>query len=396
MASRFVSLLVVVALLATNFAAAAPKWNELDGYNFDAYVADFGRAYEKGSKEYAFREAIFNKKLRLIREHNADSKMTWRRGVNMFTDLSDAEWKQYNGAFKSAERPAPSKVHSSALSTTSQKKTLKVPETLDYRTWTSPRVLTAIKHQGSCGSCWAFAATETMESYYALLTGMLPVLSPQQITSCTPSPCQGCGGGDPVLGWIYINSTFHGLTEEWAYPYSNFFFDYRDPNATTSACVNTTNLFPNKHRPYSWFAELNRAGVVGYGSAVANSATSTQSALANEGPLAIGVAAGNWQDYETGIFQNSNATGPNNEWGIDHAVQMVGYGHDGDLHMDYWIVRNSWSTLWGEAGYIRLYRASDPSQEPCSPAAYGPVCGTSGCLADNSWPLVKQNAGQKW
>ena len=391
MTVRFIA--VVVALLAcvvtTASAAGRPKWHELEHYTFDKYVADFGRSYEKGTEEYAFRETIFNRKLSVIRAHNADSKMTWRRGVNMFTDLSDKEWKQFNKATKSPTRQAPAKVHAAPSN-------YKAPLMVDYRTWTNPSVLTAIKHQGSCGSCWAHAATETMEAHYSLHTGLLPVLSAQQITSCTPAPNAGCNGGDPALGFMYINTTYHGLTEEWAYPYSNFFFDYRDPNATTSACVNTTNLFPNKHRPYSWFAELNRAGVVGYGSAVANSATSTQSALANEGPLAIGVAAGNWQDYETGIFQNSNATGPNNEWGIDHAVQMVGYGHDGDLHMDYWIVRNSWSTLWGEAGYIRLYRASDPSQEPCSPAAYGPVCGTSGCLADNSWPLVKQNAGQKW
>jgi len=197
------------------------------------------------------------------------------------------------------------------------------------------------------------------------------------------------------MGWMYFTNNSHGLTEEWAYPYSNFFYNYRDPNSTTAACVNTTDLFPNKH-PYSWFAEINRAGVAGVVSVMPNNATAMVSALATVGPQSISVAAGNWQDYESGIMSNTNASGGDNEWGIDHAVQMIGYGFDGDLDMHYWIVRNSWSTLWGEQGYIRLYRASNPADEPCSPAKYGPVCGTAGCLCDGQYPEVIQNPGQKF
>jgi len=362
-------------------AFARPKWHELEGYTFEQYASDFGRGYEKNSAEWKMREAIFYAKLKVMIAHNKDSTNTWRRGVNQFTDLTESEWRMFNRAYKSPNRPKPTEI----LAATGIPK----PVEIDYRTWTAPRVLTDVKHQGSCGSCWAHSATESIESYYALATGLLPVLSVQQITACV-AVCQGCNGGDAVDAYKYINSSFHGQTEEWAYPYSNFFYDYTNPNATTDACVNTTKKFPNKH-PYNWFADLTRAGVTGYTSVTPNSAAATLEALATRGPLSISVAAGNWQDYETGVFQNSNSTGSNNEWGIDHDVQMVGYGHDGDLNMDYWIVRNSWSTLWGDAGYIRLAR---PSVEPCSPQSFGPVCGTSGCLNDPHFPHVKKNPGQ--
>ena len=214
---------------------------------------------------------------------------------------------------------------------------------------------------------------------------MLPVLSTQQITSCD-TMSDGCNGGDATSAYDYVNST-RGLTEEWAYPFVDFFFNISDPNANTTACKNISKEYPKT--PYTWFAYLNRAGVAGYGAVTPNNATATMSALATLGPLSISVAAGNWQDYESGVMFNDNTNGGENEWGVDHDVQMVGYGTDKELgNIDYWIVRNSWSTLWGEDGFVRLAR---PPHEPCSPSQYGPVCGTSGCLNDPHYPFVTKN-----
>jgi len=370
------ALIVLLALVV--LAAARPKWNDLPTYTFKQFTKDFHRKYPEGSDEYKKRETIFNTKVADMIAHNSDASHSWKRGVNMFTDMTKEEWKRFNAFRKSPNRPAPMSVYKATT------RSENLPMEVDYRTWTSPRVLTEVKHQGSCGNCWANSAAESVESYYALQTGMTPVLSIQQITSCDTAD-DGCNGGDYATGWQYVNST-KGLTEEWAYPFTNFFFNISNPNAPTAPCIDISTLYPPT--PYTWFAELNEAGVLGYSSVTVNDAHSAMEALAKVGPLSISVAAGNWQDYESGVMNNTAKYGPDNEWQIDHAVQMVGYGHDKDLGLDYWIVRNSWSTLWGEDGFVKLLR---PAVEPCSPAAYGPVCGVSGCLCDPQYPLVVKN-----
>jgi hypothetical protein len=369
---------LITFLIAVDAAKSRPKWNELDGYTFDAFMKDFGRRYT--GEEYAKRKAIFEARLESVRRHNADGTRSWKRGVNAFSDMSAEEWRRFNRGVVDADVPAPTFVHTAPTPTDNTP----LPHEVDYRTWTSPKVLTAVKHQGSCGSCWAHSAAESLESYFALLTGRLPVISTQQLTSCTTA-CYGCNGGNPVSAWMYVNTTFHGATEEWAYPFSNFFWNLSNPNEVTAPCTNVTSLYPNK-TPYTWFAELTRVGVAGYVRIESNSAKANMHALATRGPLSVFVAAGNWQDYETGVFENTNSSGANNEWSVDHVVQMVGYGYDKQVNRNYWIVRNSWSTNWGEDGFIRLDR---PDVEPCSPASFGPACGTSGVLYYNHYPIVR-------
>jgi len=83
---------------------------------------------------------------------------------------------------------------------------------------------------------------------------------------------------------------------------------------------------------------------------------------------------------------------------LNHAVQLVGYGTD-EAEGDYWIVRNSWGTGWGEGGYIRLARdaeaqcGTDSTPMDGTACVGGPgndeqhVCGQCGVLFDVSYPL---------
>lgn len=392
--------LVVAAALLAVFAAAAapssrrPKWHELaDGsYTFERYTADFAKGYRAGTAEYAMRQRLFAGALARIRRHNADGAQTWKMGVNAFTDMTPAEWKRFNGFRKGARRSmAPGKVLTGREGTPSG---WAPPRAVD---WRERGAVTPVTHQGSCGNCYAFSAMESMESYYYLLTGRLASLSAQQITSCTPLS-NGCGGGDYAEGWAAINTSGLPLTEEWCYPYTDFFFP-TSGNAPTAACYNISSKFLNK-KPYDWFAELTQVGIDGYNSIAINDADAAVAALAMIGPQSISVAAGNWQWYEEGVFQNTAAAGEDNEWAIDHAVQAIGYGVDTVLvgpnstrkEIGYWLVRNSWSTNWGEQGTIKLWRAlkQNGETEPCSPMQYGPVCGTSGILSDLQYPLVKE------
>ena len=360
---------VLVGLLAI-VALAAPKWHQLAGYSFERYAEDFGRAYPKGSAEWKHREAIFTENLRAIKKHNADATQSYKKGVNQFTDVTRDEFKEYNRYKKSPLRPPMTETYTPTKGET-------LPSTVDYRLNNNPRVLTAIKNQGMCGDCWAHSAVESMESYFAMKTGQLPVLSTQQITSCTQS-MDGCGGGDAVMGWAYVNTTT-GLTSEWAYPFVDIFVP-RMSKSVTSPCKNISKEF----KPFSWYNALTEVGIEGMGQvSPANNAAAAKSALANRGPMSISVAALGWKDYESGVYQNNGNT--TDDWSIDHAVQMVGYGSDSASGKDYWIVRNSWGTLWGEDGFIKLDR---PATEPCN--FWGDVCGTSGCLNGLNYPQVFQ------
>merc|ERR1719162_2212827 len=123
-----------------------------------------------------------------------------------------------------------------------------------------------------------------------------------------------------------------------------------------------------------------------------NDYTALIDAVGNVGPVAISIAAGGsaFQFYGGRVLSDCN------DFVMDHAVQLVGYGTDGGK--DYWLVRNSWGGSWGEKGYIRLQRYGD-GKEPCgtdskpqdgdacdgdtSPRTY---CGECGILSASSYP----------
>lgn len=186
--------------------------------------------------------------------------------------------------------------------------------------------------------------------------------------------------------------------EEWAYPYAmaDYFCLNNSCNgfvpAASTPCVDITKFWAGQPPDKYLFFELNAAGVSGVGVVDSNSPTggpAAMKALRDIGPLSINVAAMNWYSYEEGVYNNSDKNGAYNEWQIDHAVQLVGYGYDKELDENYWLVRNSWSTLWGENGYIRLWRPKGPNAtEPCGHSGSYQVCGTSGCLNDVTFPIV--------
>ena len=92
--------------------------------------------------------------------------------------------------------------------------------------WRDHGVVSAAKDQGRCGSCWAFASAEAMESHWALASGHLEDLSIQQILDCTPNPQHcggtgGCHGSIPQLAFAQIDEQ-GGLAGEWSYGYTSY------------------------------------------------------------------------------------------------------------------------------------------------------------------------------
>jgi len=361
---------VCVTLLA--LATASPLGQE-ENHLWDKFKADHGKEYPSELEEAARRE-VFRANLQKIAAHNKreeEGEESWRMGITQFADLTEEEFQKsmlggYIRTPQSSQQPVMG--HSSRSD---------LPESVD---WREKGVITDPKNQGSCGSCWAFATTEQIESYAALANISLTKLSTQEVTTCTPNPLHcggtgGCKGSIPQLGYSYIQ--LMGLTTNAEYPYWS----------GTTGLTGTCKYDLEKRTPV--------VSITGYDTLPRNDLEGTLDHLANVGPLAVAADASPWQLYISGVFHGCKYT---NNIALNHAIQLVGYGVD-PQHGAYWLVRNSWGKLWGEHGYIRLQREDDlqcgTDSTPMDGTACvgGPgsdtqtVCGMCGVLYDLSYPL---------
>jgi len=348
----------------------ATHWSELEktGYNFNSFVTEFKRAYST-EVEANFRQKIVERRIDMIIAHNKNPHKTYKMGVNHLLDYTDAELKSMNGLHKGLLHYNHARRVQSLVKI--DPKVIKaLPKHVD---WRENAVVSPVKDQGRCGSCWSFAAAETIESLYARATGQLVELSEQNILDCTPNPNHcggtgGCGGATVELAYDQVKQT--GIASEWVYPYVSHGGD-------------DFQCDKKKSSPY---AKIN-----GYVILPTNQQDPLLAAIAKVGPIAISVDASRWHFYSTGVFDDCNQTNPD----IDHAVQLVGYGTD-SMFGDYWLIRNSWTPGWGELGYIRIKRETTPrcgvdiTPQDGDGCDGGPptvtVCGTCGILFDNVYP----------
>ena len=186
--------------------------------------------------------------------------------------------------------------------------------------WRTKGGVNPVKNQGGCGSCWAFGATAVTENAHFIASGKLLTLSEQQLVDCVPS---GCGGGWHGRALNYFKTTPQVLSSK--YPYT----------AKTQAC--------DPKKGSGGIVTVKTVTQVKAGS------VSQHKAALDKGVLAIALAAGNsiFSGYKSGILDNTSCP-----TSVDHAVAMVGYGNSNGK--DYWIVRNSWGTGWGDAGHIKI------------------------------------------
>ena len=168
-----------------------------------------------------------------------------------------------------------------------------------------------------------------LEAQYAKFTGDLIEFSEQQLVDCDHEN-YGCDGGYMHLAFNYtINNNW--LLPSQHYPY----------NAKRGFC----NGFVNKNSPIN----LLSYGFVRYGDE-----EDLKYVLATNGPVSVAIDVseyGNLMYYQEGIFTDATCSSMN----LNHAVLLVGYGTD-FIHGDYWIIKNSWGSNFGEKGYFRLKR----------------------------------------
>jgi len=182
-----------------------------------------------------------------------------------------------------------------------------------------------VKNQGSCGSCWAFSTTGSIESSYAIATGKLVSLSEQQLVDCSDSYGNyGCDGGlmDYAFEYVIANG---GLCTEDSYPYQGV-----DGTCKSTSC--------SMYDPIQSYSDV-----------TPDSESSLEASVAIR-PVSVAIEAdqSSFQFYSTGILTGKCGTN------LDHGVLAVGYGTDGTT--EYWKVKNSWGTSWGEEGYVLICR----------------------------------------
>jgi len=293
-------------IFATVGVAAAMPWAE--------YKALYGKVFNGPEEED--HQQVYEANVQMIETHNAQGA-SFTMGINQFTDLTQA---QYRVAAGLGWMPAPTEGAMPVLKTH-----IHMGEELaDSVDWTTKGAVTPIKDQGQCGSCWAFGTIGGIEGSWQIATGALNSGSEQQLVDCSKFPNMGCSGGNPSVAVGF--ETRHAVCSEASYPYT----------AAKGSCKGDT----------SCSSIIPSGGVTGYNN-VGATKTDFQSAVQQQ-PVTIAIEADqtSFQHYQSGVLTTGCGTN------LDHAVLAVGYGtEDGS---DYWLVKNSWGTSWGTAGYIKI------------------------------------------
>ena len=201
------------------------------------------------------------------------------------------------------------------------------PASIDWRNYNGRSYVQAIQNQGSCGSCWAFSAVSSIESYAAIATRVLPNLSEQNLIDCVYNR-NGCFGGGVPNAYIYALRN-GGIATEASYP---------NLGAWSGRCRYTASMNSG--------IRVNGYYIVGGGDA------GLTNCLGTYGPITgyIYASSRNFQLYTSGVYSDAACTGR----AVDHAINLVGYGALNGVN--HYILRNSWGTGWGNFDfYLKIY-----------------------------------------
>nr|XP_015838505.1 PREDICTED: cathepsin B isoform X2 [Tribolium castaneum] len=270
---------------------------------------------------------------------------SWLAGPNFPPNTPHSHLRSLNGA-----RDDP------AFFTDTETKNVTIPEQIpqnfDARiVWPQCESIRKIRNQGSCGSCWAFGAVETMSDRLCIASNATKKFefSAQDLLACCKECGHGCGGGYSSRAWQYwvtdgIVSGGDFNTSQGCHPYSvQAFRDSTTPNCS-SFCTN-----PKYQKNYS---EDKRYGARSY--RIAKNIEQIQAEIMTSGPVqASYVVYDDFYSYQNGVYQHvlGNVSGR-------HSVKILGWGRENGT--DYWLVANSWGRDWGRlGGFFKFLRGEN-------------------------------------
>lgn len=279
--------------------------------------------------------------------------------LNLFAAMSPEEWQKHFQENISVARSglvgstAAAGSGLSEISFTDAQIQQARASTVDWQTGLNPkrmRAITRVKNQGQCGSCWAFSTIGALEAAWIIAGNAMSAFSEQSVLDCIQaSQLNGCHGGA-------VEVLVDQLLTAPARPYE-MNYEYLSYDGSSHACITVADQGPLVGKPS-----------VAYAITYYPDQTMEDAMMAYvyfNGPVIASVkASGNeWKTYQGGILQCETPTQVDE---LDHGVLIVGYGKD-EAGNAYWRIKNSWSPIWGETGYVRLLRG----QQTCG-IQFGP------------------------
>jgi len=293
--------------------------------NFDIFKEKHSRQYSN-SLEEQHRVELFRQNLRFIHAKNREG-LSYKLAMNHMSDLSGGEMRTLRG-----------KIHDPNLKYNggqefkySSSQVSSAPETLDWRLYGA---VTPVKDQSVCGSCWSFGTVGTLEGTLFLHTGELVRLSQQALVDCSWGfGNNGCDGGEDFRAYQWMMKHGGIPTEDSYGPYLGQ-DGYCNLNGTTMGLK-----------------------IKGFVNVTSGNEGALIVAIASKGPISVAIDASHksLSFYSSGVYFEKECRSDID--GLDHAVLAVGYGTIAG--QDYWLVKNSWSTYWGNDGYVLMSRKNN-------------------------------------